>query len=85
MASSIYHIFSPRALVQLLGGDLLWSYLLYCNLLCHAILQALPYMRYIRESWPMTKAYFKAVALRELGRLRPEHVPEVYHLIILCL
>ena len=38
-------------------------------------------MRCIGESWPMTKerAYFEAVALRELGRLNPEHVPEVYH------
>ena len=55
--------------------------LLYCNLLCHAVLQALPYMRCIGESWPMTKerAYFEAVALRELGWLSPEHVPEVYH------
>ena len=69
MASSNYHIFSPCALVQLLGSDLLWLCLLYCNLLCHAVLQALPYMCCIGESWPMTKerAYFEAVALRELG------------------
>ena len=69
MASSIYHIFSLSAPVQLLGGDLLWLCLLYCNLLCHAVLQALPYMHCIGDSWPMTRerAYFEAVALRELG------------------
>ncbi|XP_050263531.1 methylthioribose kinase-like [Quercus robur] len=45
------------------------------------IKQALPYIRCIGESWPMTKerAYFEAVALREEARLSPEHVPEVYH------
>ncbi|KAK9941982.1 hypothetical protein M0R45_007672 [Rubus argutus] len=45
------------------------------------IKQALPYIRCIGESWPMTKerAYFETVALREHGRLCPDHVPEVYH------
>lgn len=45
------------------------------------VLQALPYIRCIGESWPMTKerAYFEALALREHGRLSPDHVPEVYH------
>lgn len=44
-------------------------------------LQALPYIRCIGESWPMTKerAYFEALALREHGGLSPDHVPEVYH------
>lgn len=44
-------------------------------------LQALPYIRCIGESWPMTKerAYFETLALREHGRLCPDHVPEVYH------
>ncbi|GMH02838.1 hypothetical protein Nepgr_004677 [Nepenthes gracilis] len=43
--------------------------------------QALPYIRCIGESWPMTKerAYFEAMALKEQGRLCPDHVPEVYH------
>lgn len=43
--------------------------------------QALPYIRCIGESWPMTKdrAYFEALALEEHGRLCPNHVPEVYH------
>lgn len=45
------------------------------------IKQALPYIRCIGESWPMTKerAYFEASALKEQGRLCPDHVPEVYH------
>ncbi|KAL6270517.1 hypothetical protein ACE6H2_027428 [Prunus campanulata] len=45
------------------------------------IKQALPYIRCIGESWPMTKerAYFEALALREHGGLSPDHVPEVYH------
>ncbi|KAJ9175237.1 hypothetical protein P3X46_013812 [Hevea brasiliensis] len=45
------------------------------------IKQALPYVRSIGESWPMTKerSYFEALALKEHGRLCPEHVPEVYH------
>ncbi|CAN6482430.1 unnamed protein product [Victoria cruziana] len=45
------------------------------------IKQALPYVRCIGESWPMTKerAYFETIALKEHGRLCPEHVPEVYY------
>ncbi|PON74720.1 Methylthioribose kinase [Parasponia andersonii] len=45
------------------------------------IKQALPYIRCIGESWPMTKerAYFEAIALKEEGRWCPDHVPEVYH------
>ncbi|XVE66774.1 hypothetical protein DITRI_Ditri08aG0105900 [Diplodiscus trichospermus] len=45
------------------------------------IKQAIPYIRCIGESWPMTKerAYFETVALKEHGGLCPEHVPEVYH------
>lgn len=52
---------------------------LFCNrLFCS---QALPYVRCIGESWPMTKerAYFEALALKEHGQLCPDHVPEVYH------
>ncbi|XP_043813998.1 methylthioribose kinase isoform X2 [Manihot esculenta] len=43
--------------------------------------EALPYIRCIGESWPMTKerAYFEALALKVHGQLCPEHVPEVYH------
>lgn len=43
--------------------------------------KALPYIRCIGESWPMTKerAYFEALALKEQGHWSPDHVPEVYH------
>ncbi|XP_072967707.1 methylthioribose kinase [Typha angustifolia] len=43
--------------------------------------QALPYVRCVGESWPMTKerAYFEALALKGQGHLCPDHVPEVYH------
>eukprot|EP01018_Ginkgo_biloba_P028038 Gb_28479 [translate_table: standard] len=43
--------------------------------------QALPYIRCIGESWPMTleRAYYEEMALKEHGRLCPEHVPEVFH------
>ncbi|CAA0830948.1 Methylthioribose kinase [Striga hermonthica] len=43
--------------------------------------QALPYVRCIGESWPMSKerAYFESSTLLEHGRLCPDHVPEVYH------
>uniref|UniRef100_A0A2P2JL77 S-methyl-5-thioribose kinase n=1 Tax=Rhizophora mucronata TaxID=61149 RepID=A0A2P2JL77_RHIMU len=45
------------------------------------IKQALPYVRCIGDSWPMTKerAYFETLALKQHGGLCPEHVPEVYH------
>ncbi|KAK8917025.1 Methylthioribose kinase [Platanthera zijinensis] len=45
------------------------------------IKQAIPYIRCIGESWPMTKerAYFEALTLKEHGRLCAAHVPEVYH------
>eukprot|EP00897_Mesotaenium_endlicherianum_P008927 jgi/Mesen1/8062/ME000432S07348 len=43
--------------------------------------QALPYIRCVGESWPMTleRAFFEAAALREHARLAPEHVPAVLH------
>jgi hypothetical protein len=43
--------------------------------------QALPYVRCVGESWPMTieRAYFETTVLREHGRLAPSHVPEVYN------
>jgi len=43
--------------------------------------QALPYVRCVGESWPLTlqRATFEANALIEERRLCPEFVPEVYH------
>ncbi|PON74719.1 Methylthioribose kinase [Parasponia andersonii] len=45
------------------------------------IKQALPYIRSIGESWPITKerAYFESTALKEHRRWSPNHAPEVYH------
>ncbi|CAH1426081.1 unnamed protein product [Lactuca virosa] len=45
------------------------------------IKQAIPYVRCIGESWPMTKerSYFEATALKRQHGLSPKHVPEVYH------
>ena len=43
--------------------------------------QALPYVRCVGESWPMTieRAYFETTVLREHGRWAPDHVPEFYY------
>ena len=43
--------------------------------------QALPYIRSVGETWPLTleRVTFETEALREGRRHCPEHVPEVYH------
>ena len=43
--------------------------------------QALPYVRCVGESWPLTleRATFEFSALQEQRKLVPERVPEVYH------
>ncbi|XP_065870641.1 methylthioribose kinase [Euphorbia lathyris] len=62
-------------------GNLNFVYIVVGSDGSFVIKQALPYIRCIGESWPMTKerAYFEALTLKEHGRLSPEHVPEVYH------
>ncbi|XP_073037323.1 methylthioribose kinase-like [Primulina eburnea] len=62
-------------------GNLNFVYIVIAPAGSLVIKQALPYIRCIGESWPMTKerAYFEASTLQEHGRLCPEHVPEVYH------
>lgn len=62
-------------------GNLNFVYIVVCPSGSLVIKQALPYIRCIGESWPMTKerAYFEALALKEHGRLCPNHVPQVYH------
>ncbi|KAG5526384.1 hypothetical protein RHGRI_032612 [Rhododendron griersonianum] len=62
-------------------GNLNFVYIVTSPSGSFVIKQALPYIRCIGESWPMTKerAYFESVALKEHGRLCPDHVPEVYH------
>ncbi|EYU42701.1 hypothetical protein MIMGU_mgv1a007100mg [Erythranthe guttata] len=62
-------------------GNLNFVYIVIGQSGSFVIKQALPYIRCIGESWPMTKerAYFEASTLEEHGRLCPDHVPEVYH------
>ncbi|XP_022149197.1 methylthioribose kinase [Momordica charantia] len=62
-------------------GNLNFVYIVVGSSGSFVIKQALPYIRCIGESWPMTKerAYFEAVALRKHGQLCPNHVPDVYH------
>ncbi|CAI0445650.1 unnamed protein product [Linum tenue] len=62
-------------------GNLNFVYIVVSPAGSLVIKQALPYVRCIGESWPMTKerAYFEATVLKEHSRLCPEHVPELYH------
>ncbi|XP_021892330.1 methylthioribose kinase isoform X2 [Carica papaya] len=62
-------------------GNLNFVYIVVGSSGSFVIKQALPYVRCIGESWPMSKerAYFEALALKEHGALCPAHVPEVYH------
>ncbi|KNA25230.1 hypothetical protein SOVF_008360 [Spinacia oleracea] len=62
-------------------GNLNFVYIVVSPYGSLVIKQALPYIRCIGESWPMTKerAYFEATTLKQHGRLCPAHVPEVYH------
>ncbi|RCV15116.1 hypothetical protein SEVIR_3G033300v4 [Setaria viridis] len=62
-------------------GNLNFVYIVKSSSGTIVIKQALPYVRCVGDSWPMTRerAYFEASTLREHGRLCPEHTPEVYH------
>nr|CAB3488625.1 unnamed protein product [Digitaria exilis] len=62
-------------------GNLNFVYIVKSTSGAIIIKQALPYVRCVGDSWPMTRerAYFEASTLREHGRLCPEHTPEVYH------
>ncbi|TMX03411.1 hypothetical protein EJD97_016491 [Solanum chilense] len=92
--SLVEYIKSTPSLLSILGkqfdnleikevgdGNLNFVYIVVAPSGSIVIKQALPYIRCIGESWPMAKerAYFEATALKEHGRLSPEHVPEVYH------
>lgn len=43
--------------------------------------QAIPFIRCVGESWPLSKdrAFFEVLALKRHGALCPDHVPEVYY------
>lgn len=62
-------------------GNLNFVYLVSGPGGCVVVKQALPYVRCVGESWPLTlqRATFEANALLEERRLCPEFVPEVYH------
>ncbi|KAK1269925.1 Methylthioribose kinase [Acorus gramineus] len=92
--SLVDYIKSTPLLVSILGnqvedldikevgdGNLNFVYIVVGSAGSMVVKQALPYIRCIGESWPMTKerAYFEAVTLKEHGRFCPAHVPEVYH------
>jgi len=62
-------------------GNLNFVYLVSGSAGCIVVKQALPYVRCVGESWPLTlqRATFEANALMEERRLCPDFVPEVYH------
>uniref|UniRef100_A0A0D3G1G9 S-methyl-5-thioribose kinase n=1 Tax=Oryza barthii TaxID=65489 RepID=A0A0D3G1G9_9ORYZ len=62
-------------------GNLNFVYIVLSDAGSLVIKQALPYIRCVGDSWPMTRerAYFEASALQKHRGLCPDHVPEVYH------
>ncbi|RLM73246.1 methylthioribose kinase 1 [Panicum miliaceum] len=92
-ASLVAYIKATPALASRLGGggsveikevgdgNLNFVYIVKSSSGAIVVKQALPYVRCVGDSWPMTRerAYFEASTLREHGRLCPEHTPEVYH------
>ncbi|GLU09149.1 hypothetical protein SLE2022_260230 [Rubroshorea leprosula] len=81
LASKLGDKFDDLKIKEVGDGNLNFVYVVVNASGSFVIKQALPYIRCIGESWPMTKerAYFEALALKEHGQLCPEHVPEVYH------
>ncbi|XP_027366197.1 methylthioribose kinase [Abrus precatorius] len=81
LSSKLANNFDNLSIKEVGDGNLNFVYIVFNSAGSFVIKQALPYVRCIGESWPMTKerAYFESLALKEEGRLCPEHVPEVYH------
>ncbi|KZV45982.1 methylthioribose kinase [Dorcoceras hygrometricum] len=81
LAAKLGNQFDDLQIKEVGDGNLNFVYIVIAPGGSSVIKQALPYIRCIGESWPMTKerAYFEASTLQEHGRLCPEHVPEVYH------
>ncbi|GAV62315.1 APH domain-containing protein [Cephalotus follicularis] len=81
LSSKLDNNFDDLKIKEVGDGNLNFVYIVSGSTGSFVIKQALPYIRCIGASWPMTKerAYFEAVTLKEQGRLCPEHVPEVYH------
>ncbi|XP_050210398.1 methylthioribose kinase [Mercurialis annua] len=81
LSNQIGNKFDELKIKEVGDGNLNFVYIVDSPDGSFVIKQALPYIRCIGESWPMSKerAYFEARTLKEHGRLCPEHVPEVYH------
>ncbi|CAL5209870.1 unnamed protein product [Lathyrus oleraceus] len=81
LSSKLANNFSDITVKEVGDGNLNFVFIVSNSSGSLVIKQALPYVRCIGESWPMTKerAYFESLALKEEGKLCPEHVPEVYH------
>ncbi|KAK4491132.1 hypothetical protein RD792_001856 [Penstemon davidsonii] len=81
LATKLGNQFDKLEIKEVGDGNLNFVYIVISPSGSLVIKQALPYIRCIGESWPMTKerAYFEATTLQEEKRLCPEHVPEVYH------
>ncbi|KAE9618681.1 hypothetical protein Lal_00046902 [Lupinus albus] len=81
LSSKLANNFNNITIKEVGDGNLNFVFIVSNSSGSFVIKQALPYVRCIGESWPMTKerAYFESLALKEEGRLSPEHVPEVYH------
>ncbi|XP_073270143.1 methylthioribose kinase-like [Primulina huaijiensis] len=81
LAAKLGNQFDDLEIKEVGDGNLNFVYIVITPAGSLVIKQALPYIRCIGESWPMTKerAYFEASTLQEHGRLCSEHVPEVYH------
>ncbi|KAK6143561.1 hypothetical protein DH2020_023909 [Rehmannia glutinosa] len=81
LAAKLGNQFDKLEIREVGDGNLNFVYIVIGSSGSFVIKQALPYIRCIGESWPMTKerAYFEATTLQDHGRLCPDHVPEVYH------
>ncbi|PNY02767.1 methylthioribose kinase [Trifolium pratense] len=81
LSSKLNNDFSNLSVKEVGDGNLNLVFIVSNSNGSFVIKQALPYVRLIGESWKMTKerAYFESLALKEKGKLCPEHVPEVYH------
>ncbi|VAH38508.1 unnamed protein product [Triticum turgidum subsp. durum] len=81
LAASLGGRVDDLAVKEVGDGNLNFVYIVSSDAGSVVVKQALPYIRCVGDSWPMTRerAYFEASALREHGRLCPDHVPEVYH------
>ncbi|XP_027106026.2 methylthioribose kinase [Coffea arabica] len=81
LAEKLGNQFEDLQIKEVGDGNLNFVYIVVGRSGSFVIKQALPYIRCIGESWPMTKerAYFEARTLREHRRVCPDQTPEVYH------